>query len=148
MAKAAQKQTAPAQAPAAPVAPVQAAAPAYVLGTYGAAVTHVALTQLGAGMAQAPQPPHTYKGAPMLPRLAWAVGQALAKAGLPVAAGVPVALALVQPHLGPMGLNASHLQGSGVYGSPKHAKGRASHKQAAAGGPLAHQLPLFSCRPA
>lgn len=150
MAQAAKKQTATlAAAPAAaPVATPAAAPVQYALATYGAAVTHLCLTQVGAGLATQPQAPATHTGAPMLPRLAWAVGQALAKAGQPVAAGVPVAVARVTPHLKAMGLNAGHLSGSGVYGSPKHAKGHASHKALAAGGPLAHNLPCLSVVPA
>ncbi len=123
------------------------AAPAYNIAHMGAAVVAVALTNVGAGHALAATPPSTAKGAAMLPRLAYAVGQALAKAGQPVAAGGVATVAQVQPFLAALGLNAGHLQGSGVANSPKHAQGRASHK--GAHGTIATcTLPLISVQPA
>ena len=134
--------TAPKAAATAPQA-ATVAAPTYTIAPMGAAVTAVVLTALGAGMATAATAPSTAQGAAMLPRLAWAVGQALAKAGKPVAAGQVASVAQVQPYLAAMRLNAGHLQGSGVANSPKHAQGRASHK--AAHGTLATcALPLIS----
>jgi len=139
---AAKGQAAP--APAATVAPQAAPAPAYGLAAMGAAVTHVALHAMGVNGANAATPPSTAKGAPMLPRLAYAFGQACVAAGLPVTVATMLPVSAVAPYLAALGLNAGHLQGSGVLNSPKHAKGRASHKQ----GQAAQALPLVSVTPA